>query len=125
MRTLALLAALLWAGTASAQWYAPYPVQIVPPAMYRTLWTQAAACTGQEPTFAFERVTFLAVPVIVNTAEPQSVIVGLAEPHRGIIRLTWPAVVNPPVVYHEMLHLFFPDAEHDAPEFRRCDPLAR
>lgn len=133
MRTLTLLLALLWAAPASAQpyapgsarWYAPYPVQIVPPTLYRTLWVQAAACTEVVPVAPFERVTFLAVPFIVDMAEPRNVVVGLATPEQGTIRLAWPGVVNPSVVLHEMLHLFLPDAEHDAPEFRQCDPIAR
>jgi hypothetical protein len=87
-------------------------------------WRYAVSCTEVEPDFPFLWVRWMVMDSARAPNVPKDrVVAGLAVYDEQLIYIRREFRNHPGVMAHEILHLLLPRVPHDAPEFRRCDPI--
>jgi hypothetical protein len=91
-----------------------YP--LVPPRIYRTWWTEVAACTGS--TAPFERVTWYEAGHLIERDTGSDHVGAWHPPHTSYIHSNYLLYVEG--VKHEMVHEILQTRDHSSDAFLRC-----
>ncbi|NIN73379.1 MAG: hypothetical protein GTO46_15935 [Gemmatimonadetes bacterium] len=91
-----------------------YP--LVPPPVYRTWWTEVAACT--DVTARFERVTWYEAGQLINRETGMDHVGAWVPPHNIYVHSDY--LLYTEGVKHEMVHELLQTRDHDSTAFLRC-----